>query len=88
MDINSILPLLLGKGDGADKSKLFSMLAGGGGSPEDMMSKMAGPEMSGLMNMLKNNKKTRTQEATGLSAIIAFAPAEIIGTLVKLLDAV
>lgn len=86
MDINSLLPLLLGKGDMNDKSKLFSMLAGGK-NPEDMMSKMAGPEMSGLLNLLKNKNKTRTQEATGLSAILAFAPAEIIGTLVKLLDA-
>lgn len=86
MDINSLLPLLMGNGDMKDKSKLFSMLAGGK-NPEDMMSKMAGPEMSGLLNLLKNKNKTRTQEATGLGAILAFAPADIIGTLVKLLDA-
>lgn len=87
MDINALLPLLLGKGDMTDKTKLFSMLAGGK-NPEDMMSKMAGPEMSGLLNLLKNNKKTRPQEATGLGAITSFAPADIIGTLLKLLDAV
>ncbi len=84
MDINSILPLLLGKSDMKDKAKLFSALSGG--DPEDILAKSLGPEMSGLLGLLKN-KKTRSRKAAGLDAVTSFAPADIVGTLYKLLNA-
>lgn len=84
MDINSLLPLLLGKGDAGDKSKLFAALAGGDASA----ARSAFPnDMSGIMDMLSKGmmKKTRTEHVTGLKAITGFAPADVIGTLVKLM---
>ncbi len=86
MDINSILPLLLGKSDMGDKAKLFSVLSGGG-NPEDLLAKSLGPEMSGLLGLLRNKEKTRGRKAAGLDAVTPFAPADIVGTLYKLLNA-
>lgn len=87
MDIRTILPLLLGKGDLGDKTKLFSMLTGGK-KPEDVLSSAMPPEMSGLISAMNTSKKTRSSTATGLGVITPFAPAEIIGALVKFLNAV
>lgn len=87
MDISTILPLLLGKGDLGDKTKLFSMLTGGK-KPEEILSSGLPPEMSGIINAMSANKKTRGTTATGLGVITPFAPAEIIGALVKFLNAV
>ena len=42
--------------------------------------------MSGLLGLLKN-KKTRSRKAAGLDAVTSFAPADIVGTLYKLLNA-
>lgn len=87
MDLNALFPLLLGKGDFGDKSKLFSLLAGGK-QPEDVLSSLGGSDMSALLNVMKNSQKTRSQTPAGLGAITSFAPADILGTLVKLLNAV
>ena len=84
MDINSILPLLLGKTNMGDKAKLFAALSGE--NPEELLAKSLGQEMSGLINLLKN-KKTRSRKAAGLDAVLSFAPADIVGTLYKLLNA-
>ncbi len=86
MDINALLPLLLGGKGNTDKVNLFSMMTGGK-TPDDIMAQSVSPEMSGIVNAIRNNKKTRSN-ATGLGVIIPFAPAEIIGALVKLLNAV
>ncbi len=86
MDINALLPLLLGGNGNRDKMKLFSMMTGGK-SPDDVMTETVSPEMSGIVNAIKSSKKTRSH-ATGLGVITPFAPAEIIGALVKLLNAV
>ncbi len=87
MDINSLLPLLLSGSGNADKAKLFAMLTGGK-SAEEAVTETAGPEMSGLMNMLmQSRQKPRAAAASGLGVISPFAPAEIIGALVKLLGA-
>ena len=60
MDINSLLPLLLSGSGNADKAKLFAMLTGGK-SAEEAVTEAAGPEMSGLMNMLmQSRQKPRT----------------------------
>ncbi len=83
MDISAILPLLLGKSNLGDKAKLFSLLAGK--KPEDILSSAVPPEMRGIIGAMK---KTRGDIPTGLGVITPFAPAEIIGALVKLLNAV
>ena len=59
MDISAILPLLLGKTEMKDKAKLFSALASG--SPEDMLADALPPEASGLLGLLKNREKQRSQ---------------------------
>lgn len=83
MDISAILPLLLGKTEMKDKAKLFSALASG--SPEDMLADALPPEASGLLGLLKNREKQRSHRPFGLKAVVPFAPADIIGTLYKML---
>ncbi|MBR6788930.1 MAG: hypothetical protein IKM44_03900 [Clostridia bacterium] len=77
MDINSILPLLLGSKDGIDKSKIFAMLSGEKEAPSNDTQKM--------LSLLGNMKKPHGRTSVGLSVITSFAPSEIIGALVKLL---
>lgn len=61
MDINSLLPLLLGKGDAGDKSKLFAALAGGDASA----ARSALPnDMSGIMDMLSKGMMKRPARNT------------------------
>lgn len=87
MDLNSILPLLLGNNEGMDKAKIFSMLAGGGNNADILKDAYSG-NMNGIINLLSKNmnKKTQASAAMGLSAITEFAPSDIIGTLFKLLN--
>lgn len=84
MDISALLPLLLGKTDMGDKTKLFAALANGG-KPEDILSGALPPEASGLFNLLKDRRPSHSQPVLGLKAVLPFAPADIIGTLYKLL---
>ena len=82
MDINSILPLLLGNNNGMDKAKLFSMLTGGKSEAPSPMPDVN--NLSSIMQML--TKKKAHSKAMGLSTITSFAPADILGALVKLLE--
>ncbi len=85
MDINAILPLLLGKTDMKDKTKLFTALASGG-SPEDVLAGALPPEASGLLSLFKNRSASHSRPPVlGLKAIASFAPPDIFGSMFKLL---
>ena len=85
MDINAILPLLLGKTDLKDKTQLLSALASRG-KPEDILAGALPPEAGNLLGLLKNRGQSRGKRAAlGLKAVLPFAPADIVGTLYKLL---
>ena len=84
MDISALLPLLLGKTDMGDKTKLFAALANGG-KPEDILSGALPPEASSLLGLLKDRRSNQPRPVMGLKDVLPFAPADIVGTLYKLL---
>lgn len=85
MDISSVLPILLGKTDLKDKTKLLTALASGG-KPEDILAGALPPEASGLLGLLNNRASSPSRRtAPGLSAVSHFAPPDILGTLYKLM---
>ena len=84
MDITALLPLLLGKADIKDKTKLLTALASGG-KPEDVLESALPPEANGLLGLIKNRERSQRRPVLGLKAVLPFAPADIVGTLYKLL---
>lgn len=103
MDLNSILPLLMGGGDktqmisalmgGDERAQMLSAFMGGGeqkAKTADAATGMPGNQnMANIMNLLKETQKNKpARKLEGLSAISEIASADILGKLFKLLNAI
>jgi hypothetical protein len=101
MNLESILPLLMGNGANPQMNDIMSLLKGGNGNMADILKGQDGKnnvldmlknqggkgnDMMNLFSMMNAQKKPSKQGAFGLKPIYNIAPTDILGIMVKYLS--